>query len=242
MILRLLIALASLIVSSFILFWGMVLLKPEWLFSGLRSRAPEVLYAIDTQEPVVALTIDDGPDPEASALILDTLAEHDARATFFLLGERIPGNEAVIQRMVDEGHELGNHMCADEPSIRLSIEEFESQLLQVDEMLSQYADSTWFRPGSGWYNDEMLAVLKENDYRCALGSVYPYDPQLGSAWFSIRYVLWKVKPGDVIVLHDYQARGKRTAKALQSILPELARRGYRVVTLTELYELGESPD
>jgi peptidoglycan/xylan/chitin deacetylase (PgdA/CDA1 family) len=82
----------------------------------------------------------------------------------------------------------------------------------------------------------MLSILQKHDYQCALGSVYPFDPQLGSSWFTTRYVLWKVKPGSIIVLHDFDSRGERTAVALDTILPELTRRGYSVVTLSELVD------
>lgn len=187
---------------------------------------------------VVALTIDDGPDACGSPRILDILEEYDAHATFFLITEHIQGNEIFVERMIDEGHELGNHLTVDEPSIALSDAEFERELLKADRALTQYVeDIRWVRPGSGWYNEEMLATIKKHDYQCALGNVYPYDPQISIYWFSAFHVLTNVKPGDVIVLHDYNQRGGRTTKALEIILPVLEERGYRVVTLSELAEL-----
>lgn len=225
----------GIIIGGGILFFLILLwFQPEWLLSRIRRRSPEVLYSVETQAPVVALTIDDGPDANSSSMILDILEEYRARATFFLITERIPGNELIVQRMITDGHELGNHLTADEPSINLSRQDFEQELIEADKTLSQFMDVQWIRPGSGWYNDDMLATIKKHGYQCALGSVYPYDPQLGFAWFSANYVLWKVKPGAVIVLHDYDTRGRRTAKALEIILPELEERGYQVVTLSEL--------
>jgi peptidoglycan/xylan/chitin deacetylase (PgdA/CDA1 family) len=212
----------------------LLLLQPEWLLSRLRQRSPEVLYTVDTNAPIVALTIDDGPDPNSSPIILDVLEEYGAHATFFLITEHIPGNEDIVQQMIEEGHELGNHLTADEPSVNLPPKEFEQALIEADDILSEFMDVQWIRPGSGWYNEEMLAIIKKHGYRCALGSVYPYDPQIGLYWYSAQYVLWKVKPGAVIVLHDHDTRGRRTAKALEVILPELEERGYRVVTLSEL--------
>ncbi len=239
MIFRLFLVIASILATLFIVFGGFVLLQPEWIFSKLRRRSPEVLYAVDTQQPVVALTIDDGPDPDTTPKILAVLDEYQAHATFFIITERVPGNESILQQMVAGGHELGNHLTVDEPSINLPLDEFERKLIQADEVLSEFGDMIWLRPGSGWYNDEMLEIMARYGYRCALGSVYPYDPQVGSAWFASNYVLWKIKPGDVIVLHDHQSRGRRTAKALETILPELARRGYKVVTLFELDSLAK---
>lgn len=220
----------------------LLLVQPEWLLSGLRKRSPDVLYSVDVQAPVVALTIDDGPDATSSPLILDVLKEYGAHATFFLISERIPGNEDIVQQMIANGHELGNHLTEDEPSINLSLDDFEQALIEADDVLSEFSDVQWIRPGSGWYNEEMLAVMEKYGYRCVLGSVYPYDPQIGLYWYSAQYVLWKVKPGSVIVLHDYDTRGHRTAKALEIILPELRKRGYRVVTLSELTAVQSQSD
>ena len=215
-------------------FLALALFRPEWIVAGLARLSPQVIYSADTDQPVVAITIDDGPDPTATGEILDVLEEHDARATFFLLSGRIPGNEHLINRMVEEDHELANHLVTDEPSIRLSPAEFERQLIESHSVLSEYSDVRWFRPGSGWYNDSMLTILHEHEYRCVLGSIYPFDPQIPSLWFETNYILLNVRPGSIIVLHDYGGRGQRTAAALSAILPELERRGFRAVTLSEV--------
>jgi peptidoglycan/xylan/chitin deacetylase (PgdA/CDA1 family) len=227
------IALGTLFVSLCV-FGALVAFEPEWLAARLRERTPSVVYAVDTQKPIVALTIDDGPDPIETPKILDLLRQYDARATFFLITDRVPGNEAIVEQIVAEGHELANHLTEDHPSIRLPLDEFERQLIEADGILSEFADVEWFRPGSGWYNEGMLAVVDKHGYSTALGSVYPFDPQLGSAWFTANYVLWKIHPGAIIVLHDYGVRGARTAIALETILPELTLRGYKVVSLSEL--------
>lgn len=232
---RLALTIGSLVVLTFLVA-ALILLEPEWVVARLRKRSPEVVYSIDTKELLVALTIDDGPDSLETPKILDSLKRHGAKATFFLITSRIPGNEQLVQRMIDEGHELANHLKDDYPSIMLDSSEFERQLIESDEELSKFADVRWFRPGSGWYNDAMLSFIHKHDYTCALGSVYPFDPQLGSSWFITRYILWKIQPGSVIVLHDYNSRGARTAAALDAVLPELARRGYQVVTLSELVD------
>ena len=216
---------------------GVFLFRPHWIVATLARRSPQVVYFVETQERAVALTIDDGPDPVTTARILDLLRRHGAHATFFLIAGRVPGNEEVVARMVAEGHEIANHMMADRPSILLSPAEFERELMEAHRILSPFGPVRWFRPGSGWYNDAMLSVLREHGYRCALGSVYPFDPQIPSAWFATRYVLWNVHPGDVIVLHDRGGRGERTIAALTGILTELGRRGFRVVTLSELVAL-----
>jgi peptidoglycan/xylan/chitin deacetylase (PgdA/CDA1 family) len=217
---------------------GIFLFQPDWIVGLLAKLSPEVVYFVPTEEPVVALTLDDGPDPVTTPLILDVLKKHGARATFFVIGNRIAGNENVMVRLVEEQHELANHLTTGKPSILLDTPELERQLVASHRVIAQFADVRWFRPGSGWYNTRMLSILDKHGYRCALGSVYPFDPQLPSAWFATHYIMRNVRPGSIIVLHDCGARGERTATALATILPELNRRGLRVVTLSELLELG----
>jgi peptidoglycan/xylan/chitin deacetylase (PgdA/CDA1 family) len=201
---------------------------------ALARRSPRVLYFVDTDEPVVALTLDDGPDPQTTPRILDVLARYEARATFFLISDRVRGNEQLVQEIVEAGHELGNHMTRDRPSVQLSSDRFETALLEADSVLSRFAEGRWFRPGGGRYSDAMLSIIERHGYRCALGSVYPYDATIPSSSFAVQHVLRRLRPGSVIILHDHGERGARTAAALERILPELRRRGLRTVTLSEL--------
>jgi peptidoglycan/xylan/chitin deacetylase (PgdA/CDA1 family) len=220
---------------------GVVVFQPRWLMTTLAKLSPDVVYFVETEKQTVALTIDDGPDPRATPKILDLLRQYGAKATFFLITDRVPGNEEIVLRTVKEGHELANHSTADERSIFLKSSEFERRLLQAHEVLSQFSAVRWFRPGSGWYSKKMLSIIRSHGYRCALGSVYPFDPQIPSSWFIKRHVLRGVKPGSIIVLHDHGARGERTIAVLSTILPELQRRGFRVVTLSELW-MGSSQE
>jgi len=198
---------------------------------------PRVLYQVETRAKAVALTIDDGPDAATTPEILRILERHGAHATFFIITSRVPGNEELLRHMRAEGHELGNHLVRDEPSLNLPAPEFERQLVESHEVLSCFAAVRWFRPGSGRYDARMLATLEAHRYRCALGSVYPFDPQIRWSWFSKRFILSNVRPGSVIILHDWDAKGRRTAKTLSNVLPVLAERGFRVVTLSELESL-----
>lgn len=198
---------------------------------------PQVLYRVLTQAKVVALTIDDGPDAGTTPEILRVLEQNRAHATFFIITSRVPGNEELLRRVLAEGHELGNHLVRDEPSLKLKPAEFERQLVESHEVLSRFAPMSWFRPGSGKYDARMLATLEAHGYRCALGSVYPFDPQIRWSWFSKRFILSNVQAGSVIILHDWDSKGRRTVKTLSNVLPVLAKRGFRVVTLTELESL-----
>lgn len=207
---------------------------PVWLVDRLAATFPGCLYRIKTHERLVALTLDDGPDERTTPLILAELRRHAARATFFLIGERVPGREPLVRRLVEEGHELGNHFMHDRPAIRLGVEELARDLDQSHALLAPFARVRWARPSSGWYSRETVAAMSRKGYHCALGSVYPYDATIPSSAFAGRYILRNVRPGAVIVLHDGGGRGRRSARTLTTVLPELRRRGYRVVALSEL--------
>jgi len=206
------------------------------LFGG---HDPRVLYSAAIDEPVVALTVDDAPDAETTPEILAVLERHGARATFFVIADQIPGNESLLRRIVSEGHELGNHMTHDEPSFELSPDDFERELLRAGELLAPFDGTRWFRPGSGYYDDEMLDILDRHGYRCALGSIYPVDAQLPWSGLAAWWIDSQTEPGAVIILHDRGERGRRTVETLGEVLPELGRKGYRVVTLSELAALAE---
>lgn len=182
----------------------------------------------------VALTIDDGPDPRTTPRILDVLKRHDASATFFVIAGRVAGSEATVQRIVAEGHELGNHMVADRPSIDLEPAHFERRLGQAHEILSRWQSPEWFRPASAWYDEKMIETVEAHDYRMALGRVYPLDAAVAAPELAARYILWRAKPGEIIILHDAGWRGRNTARILERILPGLEKRGFQIVTLSEL--------
>jgi peptidoglycan/xylan/chitin deacetylase (PgdA/CDA1 family) len=165
---------------------------------------------------------------------LDELRRHSARATFFLIAGRVPGREAVVRSIVAEGHEIGNHGRYDRSAIRLGPEEFVTDLRAAGQVLSGYAPVRWARPASGWYSATMVAAIRRNGYRCALGSVYPFDATVPSAAIATRHILGNVRPGAIVILHDGDGRGRRTVRVLREVLPELRQQGYRVVTLSEL--------
>ena len=207
---------------------------PRWLVPRIAAGSPGCLYSVPTKERVVALTLDDGPDATSTAAILAVLREHDARATFFLISEHVTGNEPLVSAIVADGHELGNHLTRDEPSIDLEPEAFEAAALETGTVLSRFGPVRWLRPGSAWYDDEMLSTIDRLGYRCALGSVYPFDSHVRSVRIASAYILANIRPGAVIVLHETGARGPRTAETLRRVLPTMKEQGYRVVTLSEL--------
>lgn len=228
---------------------SVALFPPRWMFRVATVFVPGATYFVDTSEKVVALTVDDGPDAAATPAILNVLRKHDAQATFFLIGSRVGGNEKLLRKMRAQGHELGNHLTDDVAAIRYSAEEFESRMRVADRTICQAvmapthngAEDMFrlaaLRPGQGWYSREMVSRAGRSGYRLVLGSVWPYDTEIASPRFASWFILANARPGSIVVLHDTKRWGLRTCATLNTVLPELKRRGYRVVTVRELLEM-----
>lgn len=207
---------------------------PDRLVERLARAYPGCIFRVPTRDRLIAITLDDGPDPRSTRPILEELERHGARATFFLISDRVAGQESQVRTLVAQGHEIGNHGTRDRPAIRLPPAAFEADLLAAHAVLARFGKVSWARPGSGWYSREMVEIMGRHGYRCALGSVYPYDAAVPSPAFATDFILRQVAPGSIVVLHQGADRGTRTAAVLREVLPELRRRGYRMVTLTEL--------
>jgi len=220
---------------GFGVFGSGALVIPPLLLGVVRRASPRVVFSVPVEERVVALTIDDGPS-SSTAEILEVLDAHESRATFFLIGENVDRAPETARRIIDSGHEAAHHMMRNEPSIRLPAAEFDAQFEAMDRRLIELGGVRLFRPGSGWYDEDMVQAVEARGYRLVLGDVYPFDAHIPFTSFLSWYILRNVAPGSIIVLHDGAGRGRRTAEVLRAVLPELRRRGYRVVTATELLE------
>ncbi len=228
-----------------ILFIGLLMLAScapihHLVVEQVATNYPEAIFYIPTNEPLVALTFDDVPDSVTTPLILNTLRKYHAHATFFVITGRVPGNEAIIQRILAEGHEIGNHMTRDEPTAKLTYQKFVQEFNRADSVLRQFAPVRWLRPGSAFYTEEMANYLANDPrgYRLVLGSVYPADAQIPFTFLASHYIDWTTRPGDIIVLHDGGDRGRRTIRTLEQILPYLTQKGLKIVTISTLYQHG----
>jgi len=225
---------AAIPVAIALSFLGAIIVAiPSVAVDWAQRGSPDVVFRVDTEERVVALSIDDGPS-EDTPEILEILEEHGAGATFFLIGENVERLPDVARKIVEAGHEVGHHMMEDRPSRDLPDGEFDARFDEMDRLLDGLGGGRVFRPGSGWYDDRMIHAAEERGYRTVLGSVYPFDAHLPFAGFSSWYVRLNAGPGSIIVLHEGEDRGARTAEVLRTVLPELTRRGYEVVTVSKL--------
>jgi peptidoglycan/xylan/chitin deacetylase (PgdA/CDA1 family) len=216
---------------------------PRFVINYFQSRFPEVLFHVQTTKKIVAMTIDDAPSSYTTEL-LDILKVNDAHATFFAIGSQVAGRENIMDEIVRQGHELGNHAMHDEPSLSLPSDNLYEQLQDVDVLISTAyrtvgvpRTARYFRPGSGFFSQRILDVAAKLNYKTVLGNVYPHDPFI--SWWRVNawHVLSMVRPGSVIICHD---RRSWTVPMLAKVVPEIRRRGFEVVSVSELLEAAGS--
>ena len=212
---------------------------PRAVINFLQWKYPDVLFQVSlpSTQRVVALTLDDAPSDE-TAKLLDVLKMYGAKATFFVIGSQVASHPGLLQRMHDEGHELGNHAWADEPSVTLPLAELERQIGEVEALLPPNSDGAkYFRPGSGFFSKKLVQKVKSLGYRIVLGGIYPHDPQIHNAKVNARHVLSMVKPGGVIIMHD---RRYYSAEQLTLVLEGLADKEWKVESVGGLLQYQEN--
>jgi peptidoglycan-N-acetylglucosamine deacetylase len=196
----------------------------------------------DLREPLLALTFDDGPSP-ATAPILDTLALHGGRATFFVNGwavERLPD---VLRRAVSEGHEIGNHTY---DHIDVQSEQADDavreQLARTTALVEEVAGTRprLVRPPYGKDACRTARLAAEQGLSpCILWSTMVWDwlPETDAAWM-VERVLTEAQPGSIVVMHDgmppHVATSREASVAAVAELVPLLARSFRLVTVSEL--------
>lgn len=195
------------------------------VFNGPRNRK------------AVALTFDDGPSiytPE----ILRILAEHHARATFFAVGELVPPYASTVRDIVAQGHEIANH------SLRHESGPGPDSLRTTSEIIEQASGfrPCMFRPPGGYLPSATLAAAQAMHMVSVLWDIDTQDYNLpGPATIKARAT--SVQPGSIVLMHDGGGPRNQTVAALPGIIENLQRRGYRLVTMTEIlgghYRYGE---
>ncbi len=209
--------------------------------SFIRTVGPKLtesaLLNFKCSEKIVALTIDDGPDEKTTKKILDVLNDNGSSATFFIIGNR--AEPELLKAIVESGSELGNHGFSEEQLTNLEKTKIRESISRTHAILSEYQDIKWFRPAKGRYNNSILEEISKFDYRLVLADVYPYDHLISSTRFHDWYIQHSIKSGSIIVLHDFSNKGVRTIATLQKVLPAIKRKGYKVVSLSQM-ELNEA--
>lgn len=226
--------------SSFVLLFLLLLLSAIIIVSSAAENNPTVncpVYTIgDIEGHFIALTFDDGPHPEKTPEILDILRENQIKATFFVVGENARNNEDVIERIINEGHEIGNHTFRHKYLFGKDRGLMEREIDLCDDVIFNHSEysSHLFRPPGGLFDSTLTSICAERGYSVVLWSIDTRD-WAGTAADDIRDEIYKyVEDGSIILMHDYVCGESHTAEALREIIPKLKELGYCFVTVSEL--------
>ena len=190
---------------------------------------------IDKQKPMVALTFDDGPHYTVTPRILDILQENNARATFFVLGNRVDSFPNIIQREYSEGHEIGSHSFSHPQIKELTSDEIKYQFSETEHRIQQYVPYTTelVRPPYGEITQSLKDVIQKT---FVLWSIDTQDWKTRDQDAIVSEVLNHVEDGDIILMHDMYST---TADACEELIPALIGQGYQLVTVSELLSAKE---
>lgn len=182
----------------------------------------------------VAITIDDGPSLNFLNKVFPVLKKYNARATFFVVGRYLESNPSLVNFILKNGHEIGNHTYSHRCLNFLSEEEIKKELEKTDSLIRKRGGKPiFFRPPYGKLTEEAKEIIKKLGYRISLWTIDPKDWQNPSPEFTTSYILERVREREIILLHER----KNTWKALPKILEGLKKRGYVFFTLSEYYGL-----
>jgi len=194
--------------------------------------------SVHVDEPYIALTFDDGPSATLTPKLLDLLAAHHIKATFFVIGENIAEHPEIVARAAREGHEIGNHSWSHPNFGKMSDENVRSQLRRTDDAIRSATGNrpTLLRPPYGsitarekhWIHDEF-------GYRIILWDVDPYDWKRPGPAVVRNRILKETHRGSIVLSHDIHPG---TIEAMPSTLDALEAKGFKFVTVSELLRLA----
>lgn len=226
------------------LYWLCVLLFLYLSIAFIGSNYIQLNYFIksfnngNVERKGVALTFDDGPTPQYTQQVLDILNKENVKATFFLIGHNIEGNEALVKRMYNEGHAIGNHSYSHnfwfsmKPSAEMTAD-LKKCDTKIEEAIGH--QPKLFRPPYGVTNPMVAKAIEQGGYKSIGWSLRTYDTTAKSKEQLLSKILNNVKNGDVILLHDW---APYTVGTLSEIINGVRSKGLEIVKVDELLGLN----
>ena len=200
-----------------------------------RAAEPSITFnSVHVDGPYIAMTFDDGPSATLTPKLLDLLAAHHIKATFFVIGENVAEHPEIVARAVREGHEIGNHSWSHPNFGKMSDQGVRSQLQRTDDAIKSATGErpTLMRPPYGSITErEKRWIHGEFGYQIVLWDVDPYDWKRPGPAVVRNRILQETRPGSIVLSHDIH-RG--TIEAMPSTFDALKAKGFKFVTVSEL--------
>jgi peptidoglycan-N-acetylglucosamine deacetylase len=195
---------------------------------------------VHVEGPYVALTFDDGPSAKLTPKLLDLLAEHHIKATFFLIGENVAENPEIVARETREGHEVANHSWSHPNLGKMSDDGVRGQLRKTDDAIKNAVGKspTLMRPPYGSISlRQKKWINQEFGYKIVLWDVDPLDWRRPGPAAVCNRIVKNTRAGSIVLAHDIHPG---TIEAMPCVLKELEAKGFKFVTVSELIAM-ETP-
>jgi peptidoglycan/xylan/chitin deacetylase (PgdA/CDA1 family) len=201
----------------------------EWIF-------PHIIWRGPGNDNCVYLTFDDGPHRDITPQVLDILSQHQAPASFFLVGSRITGSEKVVEQILEHGHIIANHGYSHRKLGWLSSRAIEKEITDTEAI---FQSNHWlyvrhFRPPFGHFRPGLDLLLRRMGYRMVMWSLMPGDYRPMDPERLLSRAISKLTPGTIIALHDHTIAPKSLLEMLPKLLQEITLRGYRCERLDQM--------
>ena len=198
-------------------------------------QEPAITFnSVHVDGPYIAMTFDDGPSATLTPKLLDILAAHHIKATFFVLGEMVAEHPEILARAAREGHEIASHSWSHPNLAKMSQEGVRSQLQRTDDEIKSAAGKrpTLFRPPYGSITERQKRwIHDEFGYDIILWDVDPLDWRRPGPAVVRNRILKETRPGSIVLSHDIHPG---TIEAMPSTFDQLEAKGFKFVTVSEL--------
>jgi len=206
---------------------------PWWL----KKLYPGRLWSIDTQKKILYLTFDDGPHPEATPFVLNELKKHNALATFFCIGKNVVAFPEIYKRILNEGHTAGNHTQNHLNGWKVDNKAYMNDIARA----AEYIDSNLFRPPYGKISSfqatHLRSAMRGRKSKIIMWDILSADfDVMVTAEQCLENVIFKSKPGSIIVFHDSEKAFSKLQYCLPKVLQFFSEKGYRFDALKGIDE------
>lgn len=213
----------------FITFLGATNIRWNYFLNSLHTNK-------SIEEKAIALTFDDGPS-ENTLKILELLKKYNAKATFFCIGNKIDEHPEIFKKILEEGHQVGNHTYSHSPITGFfGTKKMETEINQCNLAAKSHAgiEMKLFRSPSGVTNPKIRKALKRTGHQSIGWSVRSFDALLHSENIVFKLATRKLKPGMVILLHDTKPH---SLAILERLLLFLQKRNFKTQTIGSLFKI-----
>ena len=194
--------------------------------------------SVHVDGPYIAMTFDDGPSEKLTPKLLDLLAAHHIKATFFVIGENVAEHPEIVARAAREGHEIGNHTWSHPNLAKMSDEGVRREMRRTDDVIKEAIGTrpTLLRPAYGSLSSRQKRwIHDEFSYQIILWDVDPLDWKRPGSTVVCNRILKETRAGSIVLSHDIHPG---TIEAMPATLSQLEAKGFKFVTVSELIAMA----